>query len=148
MVAPIGDPGTDNVRSLADRISEDYAEAWMPSEGDSLIGHVSEIAVGNSEYGTYPIVTVMTAGGDRWAIHAFHTVLHDAIVDAAPDIGEEVAVKYMGRVLPREKRALKLVGKELEKAMQESGYEAYRFIVNRAPANVWGQFRKKSEPKD
>ncbi|MGE3429267.1 MAG: hypothetical protein AB7I44_21170 [Hyphomicrobiaceae bacterium] len=145
MVAPESLSGTDNVRSLADRISEDYAEAWMPEEGDSLIGHISEISVGNSEYGPYPIVTVLTANGDRWAIHAFHTVLHDAIVEAQPDIGEEVAVKYMGRILPREKRALKLTGKALEDMMKENGYEGYRFIVNRAPANIWGQFRKKSE---
>lgn len=135
-------PEPTNVRSLADRIAEDYAPAWLPSEGDTVIGFVSEISVGTSDFGDYPIVTLTLADGTRAAIHGFHTVLREALIENEPGIGEEIAVKYMGRILPRNKRDVK--GATVEK----DGYENYRVVVARPSGDTWGKFRAKRAQPD
>lgn len=131
-------------RTLAERIAEDYAAAWRPEPGDSLIGFLTEIAVGTSDYGDYPILTLTTANGDRASVHAFHTVLKDGLIDAQPSIGEELAIKYNGLRLPKgldEKTAPKVGSKD------DPRYHDYRVIINRAPEDVWGKFGK-SAPRD
>jgi hypothetical protein len=130
-------------RTLEQRIAEGYAEAWRPDAGQTIIGHVSEISMGETAYGQYPIVTVIRSDQSRASIHAFHSVLRDGMIDARPGIGEEIAVKYEGLRIPKEWDGKKVPA---EGSKDDPRYHSYRVIVNRAPADVWGAMNK-SEPR-
>jgi hypothetical protein len=103
---------TDNQRTIADRV-ESFPEPWKPKVGDKLVGHISELDERTSEFGTYPIVTVLTSDGDERAFHAFHTVAKNELSRQRPRVGDTLAVKYFGRDA-------------------EAGYERYRVLVEHA----------------
>ncbi len=119
-------------RTLEDRIDAGYADAWRPAEGDILLGYVSELGIGNSKYGDYPILTVQTADG-ALAVHAFHTVLRDKLLELEPSIGEQIAIKYLGRKLPR--------NADKGATLADDGYESYHVIIDRGTVDVWGKLR-------
>lgn len=122
---------SQHTNSLADRIAEDYAPAWRPEPGNSVVGFVQEITLGTTDYGTYPIVTIVSEVGERVAIHAFHSVLKDGLLRARPSIGEEIAVRYNGKRLPKGVNPK-------DKGAKDKEYHDYRVIVNRAPEDIWG----------
>ena len=89
---------SDRLTKLEQRLDEkagDFAEAWRPSEGDSVIGEVIRTDRRDGGHGTYLIVTLQTDQGEI-AIHAFHEVLKREFEERAPQIGELIAVKYLG----------------------------------------------------
>jgi hypothetical protein len=130
----------DDSLSLGERIELDYAKAWLPEEGETLVGIVTELQIGTSDYGQYPILVVQPEVGDRRSVHAFHTVLHDRLLELMPDVGEEIAFKYMGRVLPKNAKAGATV--------KDDGYESYRVIVDRPTINMWEKLAfKKDRPE-
>ena len=118
-------------RTLSERIDEGYAEAWKPKNGDTIMGEVVEISTGETAYGAYPIVTIETAKG-KSAVHAFHSVLLNALVTAAPAVGETIAIKYEGTKMAKSAKP------------GDDPYHAYRVMVDRKPADVWGRFDKHS----
>lgn len=76
----------------------DYAEGWRPTEGDVLVGHVTEIAVGYSQWGQYPILTVRDESSDELvAVHAFHTALSNRLRQLKPRLGERIGIQYKGQ---------------------------------------------------
>lgn len=84
------------MRPLEDRL-EGAAEGWRPEPGDRLIGVVTDISAGHSDYGAdYPIVTLELADGSEVAVHAFHTVLRNEIAAKSPQVGDRLGVKYHG----------------------------------------------------
>lgn len=75
----------------------EYAEGWRPKDGDTLIGRVTDLSMGNSEYGSYPIVTVQPEDGDAVAVHCFHTSLNNQMQQIRPRVGETVGIKFKGK---------------------------------------------------
>ena len=104
-----------SARSLQDRL-DSSAEAWKPNVDDSVIGTVLAVDERTTEFGTYPIVTLMTDDGDEVAVHAFHTVLKSEFARRPPVDGERLGIKYLGK--------------------SPKGYEAYRVVwENTRPPN-------------
>lgn len=81
-------------------LDKDYAEGWRPTTGDTVIGEVTDIDTGYSEYNqtSYPIITVKRTGSDELvALHCFHDVLRKRILQLQPQIGETLGVMYKGK---------------------------------------------------
>lgn len=87
---------TTPTRSIEDRL-ESVAEAWKPAPGDKLIGQIVDVDSRTTEYGTYPIIVVLTDSGDEIAVHGFHTVLKNELAKRQPNVGERIGVKYLGK---------------------------------------------------
>lgn len=85
--------------SLEDRLESGLPSAWRPDQDDAdvLIGEVIEIELGQSDYGSYPIIVVKTAEGEK-AVHGFHSVLQNELLKHKPQVGERVGIKYLGDV--------------------------------------------------
>jgi hypothetical protein len=77
----------------------EYAKGWKPEEGDVLVGTVTNVDFGWSEYrGEYPIITVQPeGGGDPVALHCFHDALFNRMSSLRPGIGERIGVQYKGK---------------------------------------------------
>jgi hypothetical protein len=79
------------------------APAWRPSPGDTLIGEVTGLRMGNDNgYGTYPIVVVKREDGTVASMHAFHTLLREQLRDLGCNIGMRIAVTYDGERITNE----------------------------------------------
>lgn len=114
---------THNVDAQVDR---EFADAWRPDPGDKLVGDVVELGQRDGAYGAYPIVTVRRDDGTELALHAFHTVAQTELARARPQIGERIAIKYVGKKTGADGR---------------SSYHAYKVAVDRqAAAFNWGAF--------
>lgn len=77
-----------------------YAEGWRPEEGDVLVGTVTEVGVGFSNFGgNYPIVTVQPEerGAEPVAVHCFHVALQSRMLGLRPRVGERIGIKYEGQ---------------------------------------------------
>ena len=83
--------------NLQDQLDADYAEAWKPAPGQSIVGVVVDVTEREGAYGRYPIVTLRTEAGDERALHAFHEVLADELAKLAPKPGDEIGVKFLGK---------------------------------------------------
>lgn len=79
-----------------------YAEGWQPEPGAVLVGNVTEVGTGWSDYmkGHYPIVTVQPEGKGNpapVAVHCFHAALLSRMMDLRPKVGERIGIKYEGQ---------------------------------------------------
>jgi hypothetical protein len=105
----------------------EFPEAWRPKAGEYLIGTVTSLDERDGEYGSYPIVTVVTDDGKRLAFHAFHTVARGELARLRPKVGDEIGIKYHGRDAER-------------------GYERYTMRVDRPGAEVdWDRHAAETE---
>jgi hypothetical protein len=82
--------------NLADRL-DSFAEPWMPDAGEKLIGEVVDLDERENEYGSYPVVTVLTDEGDELAFHAFRTVAKNELAKQRPQVGDRIGIKYVGK---------------------------------------------------
>jgi hypothetical protein len=116
-----------NTTSIEDRLNADFAEAWKPEPGDTLIGEIVEIGERDGGYGPYPIVTIRQDDTSVLAVHAFHTVLASQLAEQHPAIGDRIGIRYKGRVTSEGARG---------------GYHSYRVTVDRpAGGNVdWSKY--------
>lgn len=92
------------------------AAGWLPEPGDKLIGEVTELSAGYSDYraktnngnGTYPIITVkvtepsQSAGkavtaGTEISVHGFQHILYDRFMSLRPALGEVVEIECGGK---------------------------------------------------
>lgn len=77
------------------------AVGWNPEVEPEIVGEVVDISEGESEYGTYPLVTIKTASGRDVSIHCFHTILKRDIQRRIDNnglkVGDMLAVVYKGR---------------------------------------------------
>lgn len=91
--------------SLEDRLDQGMAAAWRPdqSDPDKLVGKVIEIVAASSSYSDdpYPILVVRKEDGEEKAVHAFHSVLKREILKQRPQVGEEIGIKFLGEVKPK-----------------------------------------------
>lgn len=125
-----------NSSDLLSRLDKEYAEAWKPEKaGDTLHGFVTDLGLIDSEYGEYPVVTIQNSDGVERAVHAFHETLRNSMLQARPTIGEEIAVRYLGRVS--------------EPKNGGKPYENYRVVTNvEADANgFWAKAASTKAPR-
>lgn len=110
-----------------------YAEGWRPTEGDTVVGKVTDLAMGASQFGRYPIVTIAPdGGGDAVAVHAFHVGLKNRLAELRPQVGERIGIKY--------------VGKRPVKSNPSQEVAVYIVKMERAPAGVWDQVAGENAP--
>ncbi len=84
------------MRNLADRLDL-FAEPWMPGLGEKLIGEVVELDERENEYGSYPVVTVLTDEGEERSFHAFRTVAKNELAKQRPQVGDRIGIVYLGK---------------------------------------------------
>lgn len=75
------------------------ATGWRPDTGSVLKGTVTEVSKGWSDYADayYPIVTIREDGTDKLvAVHCFHEILKQRMMDARPTIGSELEITCLG----------------------------------------------------
>lgn len=119
----------ETMQEMELQLAQDYAPAWMPEEGDSILGVVASVSIGpDNGFGPYPIITILTGEGELVAVHAFHTVLKDRLVDIRPKVDEIIGIKYLGHVLPE------------EGSKGVNDYYAYKVLINRPAADIWDKF--------
>jgi hypothetical protein len=104
---------------------DNESEAWKPEPGDKLVGIVTNIEIVDSKFGgKYPVVEVSTDDTVR-VFHAFHTVAKNQLRRAKPQVGEPIAIKFLGDHV--------------------NGYKDYRIRVERPGAVAWEEL---STPPD
>jgi hypothetical protein len=84
---------------FSDLVEADLAPGWRPKEGDKLVGKVTDLTLGWSDYtqSNYPIVTVHDEDKDEdVAIHCFHYVLKKKMEELKPQVGERIGVAMTG----------------------------------------------------
>jgi hypothetical protein len=102
--------------SMKDRLDAGNAEAWKPEPNDELIGKVVGLSRRTTEWGPYQIVTVQREDGTTAAFHAYHTVAANLLKDEQPGIGDEIGIRYLGKVdAPNS---------------QYGSYEGYKLVVD------------------
>ncbi len=69
-----------------------------------------------NEYGTYPLLRIKTDQGEFIAVHAFHTVLKNAIAREGVKAGDRIGIEFLGEV----------------KGANGSTYNGYTVAVDRA----------------
>jgi hypothetical protein len=124
-------------------LDQDLAQGWRPQEGDVVIGEVLEVTSGWSDYAKdyYPIVTVKPEGKvrqgeddkstklvetDAIAIHCFHQVLRDRMVELRPTPGERLGVKYSGIVKSKDgKRDISVYTVKVEGREQGAQWDTF-----------------------
>ena len=117
---------------LLDQLDSGNADGWTPENpGDTIIGVITALDSRDGGYGDYPIVTVQEDGtGNLTAIHAFRTVLKNEVINQQPQVGDRIAVRYLGQ--------------QPAKRPGGSPYHSYKMALERgagtpaatAPANV------------
>jgi hypothetical protein len=122
--------------SIVDKLDADYAPAWRPNPGESLIGEVVEIGERIGEYAPYPIVTVNPEDGEALAFHAFHSVAAAQLAEKRVKIGDHIGILYKGKV---------------EGQGPHGSYHSYRVIVDRGDVDQafdWGRYGDGGVPAD
>jgi hypothetical protein len=117
--------------TIDDQLDAEFAPAWRPEPGQKVAGEV--VALGERagyDEKNYPVLTVRTNDGE-FAVHAFHAVLRNELAKAHPQIGEVIAIKYLGKTSTRD-------GK--------SSYHSYRVAVDRPQPQTldWSQYSDES----
>jgi len=100
--------------SIEDRLNRPTI-SWRPSEGDSIAGTVVDIASHeHPEYGTSPVITVLTEAGDEYVWHAFGTVAKAELAKRRPKVGDTIGVKFCGVPEGRSYKLWRVVVEHLE----------------------------------
>jgi hypothetical protein len=104
--------------SSVQNIDRDYAPAWRPAPGDTLVGTVTDISSRGGGYGEYPIIVVRPGEtmDTEVAFHAIHTVAQNELASKKPQVGETIAIKYVGK---------------RKAASGNATYHAYKIVIDR-----------------
>lgn len=91
---------TDSMKELLTQVDLDV-EGWRPQPGDKIFGTVKDITDSDEgDFGSYPILTILTPSGKYVNVHAFHTVLRNAVERryrrGSLKSGTEIAIVYLG----------------------------------------------------
>lgn len=124
---------------IADRIDQDV-EGWRPEDGEKLVGKVLSVEERPSDYGDdYPYLEVETPEGEVKGVHGFHTVLKNELAAKKPLPGDDIAIKYFGKV----------TGKKTDAKGRLVEFEKYRVLVEHnnapAPAPNWDGMKADAE---
>ena len=83
---------------MLEQLEKEAAKGWVPQVGDTILGTVVSVKSSfSNENGNYPIVTLMPDDGEAVAVHCFHQTLKGALLEARPQLGERIAIKYSGK---------------------------------------------------
>jgi hypothetical protein len=124
--------------SIRDELDMPVAKGWRPKPGDALVGKVLRVETAQSDYGEpYPLVTILTDEGQYIAVHAFHSVLKNEFAKTKPARGDEIGLRYIGKVAGGNDRS----------------YESYRVVVHKPggaeptelPASEWDALAKQAD---
>lgn len=126
-----GAPGAeDEFDDLLDEVEEDDSEGWVPSEkGEGISGIVVKVGETRSDFAKdgedpmVPTVTIQTADGSKFRVIGYGAVLRRELTDAAPKVGDRMAVKYFGEKLIKKG---KFAGRP---------YKHFGVAIRRAPQN-------------
>jgi hypothetical protein len=100
---------------------------WRPSPGDKIVGTVTaryELPGFQEDSEPYVVLETITASGTEIAVHCFHTALRSQVIRYDPQPGDRIGVTYKG-----------FRGHEQGYEGKFKGYEDYRLIVRRKPAD-------------
>lgn len=93
----------DDFDDLLDEVVEDDSEGWVPSEpGEGIAGEVVKVGETRSDFAKdgedpmCPTVTIRTKNGDKFRVIGYGSVLRRELMDANPQVGDRIAVKYFG----------------------------------------------------
>jgi hypothetical protein len=94
----------DEEIDLLDGITEDSGDAWMPADDEDspegIQGHVLSLTYIETDQkyggGEVPMLEIQEKDGHVWSVRAYHTVLRNQIEKNAPEVGDLVALKYLG----------------------------------------------------
>lgn len=97
--------GSGGEQDLLDSIDGSSAPAWKPEEeGEGIQGTVLRVGSVPSDYADAegnkpmcPVITVRTSDGELHRIVAYQSVLRRELTEQDPQIGQTLAVKYLGR---------------------------------------------------
>lgn len=115
--------GTKNASTdITELIKIRSALAWRPSEGDILEGKVKKLLGRASDFGVYPVVVIDNGEANYTAVHAFHTILRDALKELKTKPDDDIVIVYQGKI-----RSNKPYGYDAE--TQEPLYRSYHSYV-------------------
>lgn len=87
-------------KALSPEEAAGAANGWTPEPGDNITGTVMAIEEIESDYGSYPMLTLDTGEGSdpRYVnLHAFHQVLLTGLKRIKPGPGAQISVTYHGK---------------------------------------------------
>jgi hypothetical protein len=107
LLAGLGEPTAveeDEELDLLDGITEESGDAWTPHLDedipDGIQGRVVSRTVIESDAkyggGLIPLIEIQETDGHIWSIRGYHSVLRGQIEKANPQVGDVIAVKYLG----------------------------------------------------
>ena len=75
--------------------------AWIPQEGDTIVGVITQIAWVAGKYRNYPVLTIKTTPfgphqGKELRVHGCATSLCKKLMDRKPPVGSEIQIKFNG----------------------------------------------------
>jgi hypothetical protein len=119
---------------IADKVSQDFADAWIAKVGDKIVGKVVEISEGWSDQSEsyYPIITIHDENSNEdKAVHAFWVALQRELMKWQPSIGERIAIIY------KEDKPNKIKGRKPVKI--------FRVQVEGRSINVWDKMKQQRQ---
>lgn len=119
----------------------EQAQGWRPEAGALLVGKITELNAGWSDYlnASYPIVVIADESneGHPVAVHAFHQVLWRRLAQLKPKVGERIAIKFDGQVPSKDgKRKISLYTVKIAGRDAEMDWSAMQPPGGAAPATV------------
>lgn len=100
-----------NPDDLLDEVVEDDSEGWVPSEpGEGISGVVVAVGETRSDFAKdgedpmVPTVTIQVKDGNKYRVIGYGAVLRRELMDANPQVGDLMAVKYFGEKLIKKGR--------------------------------------------
>lgn len=116
---------------LLDDMTEDNGTPWNPANNDDCprgiqgrVLFVSEVEKDQEFGGGFaPLLEIQDRSDEKliWTVRGYHTVLHNQIEKASPEVGDTIALKYFGFKVTKE-----AVGRK-----KEEGYHNYKVVVRR-----------------
>lgn len=94
----------DEELDLLDEITEDQGDAWMPADDDEMPegiqGKVINVSTVETDQkyggGSVPLLEIQEKDGHIWSVRGYHTVLRNQIEKNNPQVGDTIAIKYLG----------------------------------------------------
>lgn len=102
--------GVDLLADLESALETGDAQSWIPKEeGDTLVGVVTHVGTMNSDYSPEPIpyIEVQDREGEVWGVRGYGSVLAAKIEGAKLEVGDGVAVRFLGMQDSRNGRSYK-----------------------------------------
>jgi hypothetical protein len=121
----------DRLAAARAKLDQPRAETFrFAHEGDEIVGTVARLDEADTEYGTQRIVVLDPGDGNLRSIWLLHDALRSQMEKLAPEPGDVIAVRYLGR--------------------QQSGngrsYHAYTVTSDRdRPQFQWGKRRRQQD---